>query len=127
MPRGRGAERPPDRSWRSRTSDLQLAQEAAQIVTHLRVAQGELDRGGEEAEGVAGVVAGDLADHPVERRPRRLRPEGVGELDLPASPRRQAGDLVEDVGRQDVTADDDEVARRIVDRGLLDHVTDGDD
>ena len=103
------------------------AEELAQLVAHRRVAQAELDRRGEEAERVARVVAGELAHHPVERRPRRLRPQGVGELDLAAPSGLQTGDLVEDVRRQHVAADDDQVARRLAGGRLLDHVADGDD
>ena len=46
----------------------------------------EGDRRLEQAERVAGVVAGDVRQHAVERRPRGLGPQRVGELELAPLP-----------------------------------------
>ena len=88
------------------------------------VAQAELDGGGEEPERRARVEAVDVADDAVERRSLSLRPQRIRELDLTERADSAGGDLLEDVRRQHVAADDDEVTRRLVDGWLLHQVGD---
>src|SRR5690242_19632963 len=102
-----------------RASTEALRQPGPELGRHRWVAEGDVDDRRQPTERVARVVAGDRADDAVERRPRCLRLERVGELDLAPGARTDAGDLVEDVGRQHVSPDDDEVARRIVRLRLL--------
>ena len=91
----------------------------------VRPLQRELHRRLQEAELVAGVVADALEAVAVDRPAcSQQAPQPVGELDLAArvAGRRLQG--LEDVGRQDVAADDGQVGGRLVGLRLLHQVAD---
>ena len=87
-------------------------------------AQREFDGRLEEAELVAGVVALAFEAVGVDRAAAQQVLEGVGELDFAARARVDRLQRVEDLGRQDVAADDGQVGRRLGRLGLLDQVAD---
>ena len=95
----------PCRSSVSRYSPERLGQ--------LRPPQREVHQRLQESQLVAGVVADavDLAgvDRPLPQQP----PQAVGQLDLARAIARRGFERREDVGRQDVAADDREVRRRV--------------
>ena len=62
----------------------------------------ELDRGGQEPERCPGVEPALVGHDSMERRPGRLRPQGIGELELATATRRQPVDLVPRVGGEHV-------------------------
>src|SRR5258705_2496558 len=81
--------------------------------------------GGQEADLGAAVEAPAFELHAVERLLAREPAHGVGELDLTAGAALLLLQYVEDLGLQDVAARDDEVRRRLLGRGLLYHLRDG--
>ena len=95
----------------SRPSDREVRRE---LVGEVRPAQREVDDGFQEAELVAGVVADafDLAG--VDRPGLQQLAQAVGQLNLAGAIALGRGQRREDVGRQDVAADDRQVRRRFV-------------
>src|SRR3990172_13120394 len=88
--------------------DRQRAEELAQAGPDISAREADLDRGGEEAERAAGVVAAALelvGEHGLGLEEQR---EAVGELELAALARRRALEHREDLRREDVAADDAE-------------------
>src|SRR5882724_1178977 len=81
--------------------------------------------GGQEADLGAAVEALAFELHAVERLLAREPAHGVGELDLAAGATLLLLQYVEDLWLQDVAARDDEVRRRLLGRGLLYHLRDG--
>ena len=100
---------------RDRGVEAEAAQVVAEGLREVRPAQREIHHGLEEPQLVAGVVAHavDLAavDRPLLQQP----PQPVGQLDLAGAVLLLRGLLQrrEDVGREDVAADDREVRRRL--------------
>src|SRR6185503_15339040 len=72
----------PGRPRRSSRLQLEAAQVLAEGAAQVRPLQGELHRGLEEAQLVAGVVAGALEAVAVDRALVPQGPQAVGELDL---------------------------------------------
>src|SRR5688572_3030215 len=107
-----------------RRLEAEALEVSAELVTEVRPGEGEIHRGLEKAQLVAGVVAPPLELQGVDRP---LLPEGaqpVGELDLATRVRRGLREDRKEVGGEDVAADDGEIRRRIFGRGLLDQVQD---
>ena len=98
-----------------------------EFLADVVAAHRDRDRRLEIADRSARIEALDLAEHAVERRAGGLDAQRVGELDLADSTGLELGDLVEDVGRENVATDDDEIARGVGGIRLLDHSADGDD
>src|SRR3546814_149119 len=78
----------------------------------------------EEAELVPAVEAPPLEGETVERLPADELRHRVGQLDFAARTRLAPRQLVEDLGQEDVAADDGQVRRRRAGRRLLDQPLD---
>ena len=87
-------------------------------------AQGEFDGGFEEAEFVAGIVALAVEFEGINRTAAEQVAQGVGQLDLSARSSFDALDGFEDIGRQNVAADDGEIRGRVGGVGLFDEIPD---
>ena len=94
----------------SRRASVEILRE---LVGDVRPTQREVDDGFEESELVARVVphAFDLAS--VDRSGLQQFAEAVGQLNLTGAVAFGRGQRREDVGRQDVAADDGEIGRRV--------------
>ena len=105
-----------------RRADRATSRYAENLLGEIGPPQREVDHRLQESELVAGVVADALDLAGVDRPRLQQLAQAVGQLDLArpvALGRRQRG---EDVGRQDVAADDRQVGRRLVARRLLDEI-----
>ena len=95
-----------------------------ELIRQVRASEGELHRGLEEAQLLAGVVTLPLEFHRIDEAAAAQGAEAVGELDLAAGIGRGILKDREDVGRQDVAADDGEVGGGVAGIGLLDQILD---
>src|SRR3954470_15080306 len=104
-----------------------VAQVGTEVVADHRVLQRQIDDSGQPSQRCPGVVPAGVAEHSMKGTGGSLDPQRIGQLDLATGTRLHALDLLEDVGRQDVSADDDQIAGSVVDRRLLDHRAHADD
>ena len=95
-----------------------------ELLRQIGPPQREVHDGLQEAELVAGVVAHALDLAGVDRPRLEQLAQTVGQLDLAGPVALGRRERREDVGRQDVAADDGEVRRRLVARRLLDQIAD---
>src|SRR5439155_15737465 len=123
--RARHRPRPPAPAARREAElELQRLQVLAKGADQVRALERKLHGGLQEAELVAGVVPDPLEAIAVELAPLPQGAQAVGELDLASLVAGSALQAVEDVGGEDVTPDDREVARRRLRPRLLDQVAD---
>src|SRR5215471_4355340 len=94
-----------------RSSDLEALQVATELRGEIRALERHLHGRLEPAHRGAGVVAGPLELVAVDGLFLHQRLDGVGQLDLPAGPALGLLELVEDLRRQDIAADDRQVRR----------------
>src|SRR5271157_6410238 len=106
------------------SSQLQRLQVLSKLTAQVGALQRHLHRGLEEAELVARVVALALKNVSINRLFQQQSPQGVGQLDLPSGAGLRRRQLGEDGWRQDVTADDGEIRRRLGGLRLFHHIVD---
>src|SRR4029450_11787303 len=117
LPGGRGA----PGTWPGPTRlQLQVLQVRPELGRQLRPLQRQLDRRLEPAHRRPAVVGRALELVAVDRLLLHQRLDGVRELDLAAGALLGLLELVEDLRREDVAADDRQVRRRILRLRLLD-------
>src|SRR3954453_1532357 len=97
-----------------------VTQVGAEVVADHGILQRQIDHRRQPSQRCPGVISTGRAQHSGEGAVRRLDAQRVGQLDLPTGAGLHPFDLLEDVGRQHIATDDDEIARSIVDRRLLD-------
>src|SRR5881296_2418063 len=97
-----------------------LAERLAKIVP----AQGKFHRRLQEPQLVARVIAIAFETVGVDGPAAQQLLEPVGQLNLPARPRLDMSEALEDLRRQDVASDDREIRRRFRRLGLFHHVAD---
>ena len=102
-----------------RSSDVEVGRE---LVGEVGPPQREVDHRLQEPQLVAGVVADALHLAGVDRPRLQQLAQAVGQLDLAGAVALGRRQRREDVGRQDVAADDRQVRRRFVARRLLDQI-----
>src|SRR6185436_6296447 len=103
------------------------AEVGAEGVADDGVVEREIDDRGEPSDRRARVVAVGAAEHPVEWAVCSLHTQRIGQLDLAAGAWLHPFELREDIGRQHVPADDDEIAGGVLDRRFLDERAHTDD
>src|SRR6185503_8734068 len=104
--------------------ELQVSQVAPELWAQIGSPERELDGRLEPAHRRAGVIARSFELIRVHALLLHHRLDVVGELDLPAGPALGLLELVEDLRREHVPADDGEVRRRLLRLGLLDELRD---
>ena len=103
----------------------ELLQPCLEVGTEFVVLQAELDRGFQEAELVARVVALALVGEAVDLFVLQEGLDAVGELELAACAGGDGLEHLEDAWGEDVAADDGVLRWGLFGLGLLDHVLDG--
>src|SRR5450756_2357069 len=104
---------------RVRGLEVQAPQVGAELRAQVRPGKRELDGGLQPAHGRPGIVASPIELVAVDRLLFHERLDRVRELDLASGAVRRLLQLVEDLRRQHVAADDGEVRWRRAGRGLL--------
>src|SRR3954453_12846018 len=104
-----------------------VAQMGAEVAADHRILERQIDNRGQPPERCARVVAPSVAEHPVKGSVDRLDAQGIGQLNLATGSRLHPLQLLEDVGREDIATDDDEIARGIVHCRFLDQRAHADD
>src|SRR5581483_7591814 len=105
----------------------EVGQEGPELVAEVGTVERQLDRRPEEVDLLAEVVAARLERVAAHRLRLEQQADGVGQLQLAAGAGRDAVEGVEDLRREDVTADDRQVGGGVLRLGLLDDRPDADE